>query len=578
MTQIGKVYSINGSVVMGIGQATIREMVHVGPKKLIGEVIDITEHIVIQIFEDTIGLKAGDIVYGTGLPLSITLGPGLLGSVFDGIGKNLQHQHINNLSLQEVATTTIESEWYVTILVKKGEDIASNTKVAVVQETSLINHYIISPKGGIITFVVQNGKYKKNETLISIGYDNYNVSLCTTWQVKQPRPILSKSLPISPLITGQRVIDTFFPIAKGGACAIPGGFGTGKTITMHQISKYAHADILVYVGCGERGNEIKGILNDFEILKDPKTNNSILDRTVIIANTSNMPVSAREASIYTGATIAEYYRDMGYDVVLVADSISRFAEGLREISGRLMEIPADEGYPSYLPSRLASFYERSGDVTTLCGEQGSVTIISSVSPQGGDMNDIVTIHTKRYVRCFWELDRNLAYNRHFPAINWSNSYSEYIEDMTEWYKKNCTSNFLQNSNTVLNLLNQETQLHEIVKLIGEEVLHDSQKLILQIGIIIRRNFLNQNALSKKDSYTPIDIQGKLIEIILHLYESCKKLVTMHIPVSVLVREGVFITIESINESEFTYATDLNHYFGKINAVCGNILNKYEGVI
>ena len=569
-----KVTGINGTVVYAKGHATIGEMVYVGKKRLIGEVIDIRQEIVIQIFEDTTGLSVGEEVQSTGAPLSINLGPGMIGQVFDGIGRNLNHMG-ERITVGASAVPTEDKVWQVDFLVKVGDQISPHTPIAIIKETNLINHQIISPVGGRVVFLSINSTAADVIAKIKDQDDHpHPVFMTSSWPVKTPRPIREKHLPSKPLITGQRVIDTLFPMATGGAGAIPGGFGTGKTMTMHQVARFAAADLLVYVGCGERGNEIKGMLDDFSQLKDPKTGHPLMERTVIIANTSNMPVSAREASIYTGVTIAEYYRDMGYHVMLIADSTSRFAEGLRELSGRLMEMPAEEGYPAYLSARLAAFYERAGVVDNLSGTKGSVTIMGSVSPQGGDMNDIVTLNTKRYVRCLWELDRNLAYARHFPAINYHNSYSEYLEDMANWYHKNAPRDFLTNREKLLNLLMTGTQLEEIVKLIGEEVLHDSQKLVLTVCQVIKSGFLAQNAMSEKDAYTPLEIQAKIIDIILYLYDSCQQLVIQHIPVSVMKERGIFEKIKHIKDSDYQYQSDLNIYFGMIDIFGKSLAGEY----
>ena len=586
MKKTAIVQSISGSVIKATGHAAIREMVYVGSNYLPGEVINIGDKIVVQVFEDTTGLTVGDPVYGSGAPLSITLGPWLLGGVFDGTGRNLQNK---GDFLRHSDHHEAEKKYYITFLVKDKEHILPNTKIAMVQETALVVHYIISPFGGYINFLARDGEYTPTEKIAEI--DKAPLTLQQNWPVKRPRPFLEKLPPSSPLITGQRIIDTFFPVALGGTAAIPGGFGTGKTLAIHQIAKHAHADILIYIGCGERGNEIKGILDDFAQLQDPSTGRPLMERTVIIANTSNMPVSAREASIYTGITIAEYYRDMGYHVALMADSTSRFAEGLRELSASLGEMPAEEGYPAYLPARLASFYERGGLVQTLCGNMGSVTIIGSVSPQGGDMNDIVTLHTKRYVRCFWELDRGLASRRHFPAINWINSYSEYIDELSPWYHKNSPRNFLSNRKLALELLQTENRLQEIVKLIGEDVLHDSQKLVLATCETLRQGFLAQNALIKMDSYTPPDIQAKLIEIILYLHRQAEQLISMHIPLSVIRATGIFRKCilmkdegfehlrsnEKMSHKEQTTGSGLNQYFGIIDSILGKIKKEYDKI-
>lgn len=571
------VIGVNGTVVKAEGQASIGEMVYIGKNRLIGEVIDIKEHIVIQVFEDTTGLSLGEEIQGTGKPLSIELGPGLMGQVFDGIGRNLNDMG-DFLESGYYSNTKKLKSWHLNFLVKKNDYIESNTSIAIIKETSIINHQIISPVSGRIIFLSEKDECDENDIVAKIETPEgkkHKIYLKNSWAIKSPRPISERYLPKKPMITGQRVIDTLFPIAIGGSVAIPGGFGTGKTMTMYQIAKHSAADILVYVGCGERGNEIKGLLDDFSHLQDPKTGYPLMERTIIIANTSNMPVSAREASIYTGVTIAEYYRDMGYDVLLIADSTSRFAEGLRELSGRLMEMPAEEGYPAYLPGRLAAFYERAGATENLNGTKGSVTIMGTVSPQGGDMNDIVTLNTKRYVRCLWELDRSLAYARHFPAINYHNSYSEYLEDMESWYSKNASRGFLRNREKLLNLLTSGRELEDIVKLIGEEVLHDNQKLILEICQVIKNGFLSQNAMSKKDSYTSLDAQGKIIEVILYLYESCQKLIANYIPISVMRERGIFEKIKYMKDGEYTYPSDLNTYFGMIDSFEKTLANEYS---
>lgn len=577
-----QVYGINGSVVYATGDASIGEMVYVGKNRLVGEVIDIISkgntQVIIQVFEDTTSLSVGDNIKGTGSPLAIDLGPGLMGQVFDGIGRNLNHMGELVGSVFSETAQTIQTEWQINFLVDKNQEIEPNTIIGTIQETQLINHQITSPEGGRVVFLYDSAKpIGNNEILAKIENqygDIHDIYMKTKWSIKNPRPFREKSLPDKPLLTGQRVIDTLFPIAKGGSVAIPGGFGTGKTMTMNQIARYSDADVLVYVGCGERGNEIKGLLDDFSELKDPKTGRPLMERSVIIANTSNMPVSARESSIYTGVTIAEYYRDMGYHVVLIADSTSRFAEGLRELSGRLMEMPAEEGYPAYLSGRLAAFYERSGYTQNLNGSYGSVTIMGTVSPQGGDMNDVVTLATKRYVRCLWELDRNLAYARHFPAINYHNSYSEYLLDMENWYRRNAPRNFLKNREQLLLLLTEGKQLEDIAKLIGEEVLHDKQKLTLEVCQIIKSGFLSQNSMIKKDAYTNLETQGKIIEIFLYLYQCCQQLVDNYIPISVIKELGIFEKIKYIKDSDYTYTSDLNVYFEMIDNLVKNLEGKY----
>ena len=567
-----RIHSISGSVIKAIGTATVAEMVYVGSQRLIGEVISLGTHVVIQVFEDTTGLKVGDEVMGTGQPLSMTLGPGLLGQVFDGIGRNLA-DHGTFIGRGKSVRTTQYPTWQVKMLVKAGETIAPHSLIAEVIETPLVNHYITAEVGGLVSFSAPDGAYTQLETLATIG--GVDVTLMSYWPVKTPRPYQTRYRSSQPMLTGQRVIDTFFPIARGGTAAIPGGFGTGKTLTIHQIAKHAQADVLVYIGCGERGNEIRGILEDFTQLTDPQTGRPLMEKTVIIANTSNMPVSAREASIYTGITIAEYYRDMGYHVALMADSTSRFAEALRELSGRLMEMPAEEGYPSYLPTRLASFYERAGWVQTLNNSKGSVTIIGAVSPQGGDMSDIVTIYTKRYTRCFWVLNKELAYSRHYPAVDWLVSYSDYLEDLTPWYDKQVGRDFIRHRDKALSLLRVEEGILEIAKLIGEEVLHDNQKLILAICGVIRQGFLYQNALIPTDGYTPLAIQAKFLSLILELYERAEQLVGLGIPMEVLAQAQVWELVRTMREGEVQYVTDLAQVGREIQGFYVGVLQRYQ---
>ena len=418
-------------------------------------------------------------------------------------------------------------------------------------ETSLIEHRSMIPYGinGTVVKAVSDGDYTVNDVLITVKNDSTgketDVYLKQQWAIRNPRPIAERE-PISmPLVTGQRVIDTMFPIAKGGSSALPGGFGAGKTMMQHQIAKWCDADIIVYVGCGERGNEMTQALEEFSELTDPKSGKPLLDRTVLIANTSNMPVAAREASIYTGVTIAEYYRDMGYHVALMADSTSRWAEALREISGRLEEMPAEEGFPAYLPSRIAQFYERAGYVETLGGDKGSVTLIGAVSPQGGDFSEPVTANTKRFVRCFWALDKALAYARHYPSMNWTDSYSEYVDDLSHWYSDNVAHDFLNLRSEMQAILHEESNLMEVVKLIGSDVLPEDQKLTLEIARVIRVGFLQQNAFHKDDTSVSLEKQYKMLKVIDYLKSACERVIRRKIPVSLITKTGIFETIISI---------------------------------
>lgn len=545
------IYSINGPVVT-VKDATdfsMLEMVYVGNKKLIGEVISITSHATtIQVYETTTGLKPGEPVYGTGQPISATLGPGILRNIFDGIERPLQE--IANESGAFIPTGSNVSSldetalWDVTIKVKVGDEIQGGDIYATCPETPLIEHrcMLLPTLSGKVIEVKPDGQYTINDVICKIEDEKgevHELTLCQKWPIKDPRPVKER-LPISiPLVTGQRVIDTLFPIAKGGTAAIPGGFGTGKTMTQHQLAKWCDADIIVYVGCGERGNEMTQVLEEFSELIDPKSNRPLTDRTVLIANTSNMPVAAREASIYTGVTLAEYYRDMGYHVAIMADSTSRWAEALREISGRLEEMPAEEGFPAYLPSRLSQFYERAGYMENLNGSTGSVSIIGAVSPQGSDFSEPVTQNTKRFVRCFWALDKSLAYARHYYAINWNESYSEYVTDLAKWYEKNVGDQFLKDRQELQALLAEETKLMEIVKLIGSDVLPDDQKLIIEISRIIRVGYLQQNAFHKDDTYVPLVKQMKMMEVILYLYHQARSALSEGKSISSVLETGLF---------------------------------------
>ena len=545
------IYSINGPVVTvkDTDAFSMLEMVYVGNARLIGEVISIKKELTtIQVYETTTGLKPGEPVYGTGQPISVTLGPGILRNIFDGIERPLEEiakesgafiptgSHVDPLDKNKL--------WDVTMVAKVGDEVKGGDIYATIPETDLITHKcMVSPytKGKVIE-VAPSGQYKIDDVVMKIETADGEIVECTLtqkWPIKQARPV-TKRLPISmPLVTGQRVIDTLFPIAKGGTAAIPGGFGTGKTMTQHQLAKWCDADIIVYVGCGERGNEMTQVLEEFRELIDPKSNKPLTDRTVLIANTSNMPVAAREASIYTGVTLAEYYRDMGYHVAIMADSTSRWAEALREISGRLEEMPAEEGFPAYLPSRLSQFYERAGYMNNLNGTKGSVTIIGAVSPQGSDFSEPVTQNTKRFVRTFWALDKALAYARHYFAINWNQSYSEYIPDLERWFNKNVDPKFLRDRQELSSILAEETKLMEIVKLMGSDVLPDDQKLVIEVAKLVRVGYLQQNAFHPDDTYVPLEKQLKMMEVILYLYKRGREVVNAGKPIRLILETGIF---------------------------------------
>lgn len=545
------IYGINGPVVTVKGKTDLQmlEMVYVGEAGLVGEVIGLDDNATtIQVYEETTGLKPGEKVVSTGGPMCVTLGPGIITNIFDGIERPLGalEEHFGAFIGKGTSVSSLdtEKEWDVTVTVSVGEHLKGGDIYATCPETAIITHKVMVPPEleGEVIFCAENGKYRLNDAIIKIkdakGIE-HDLTLCQKWPIRTPRPV-AKRLPSSkPLITGQRIIDTVFPIAKGGAAAIPGGFGTGKTMTQHQLAKWCDADIIIYVGCGERGNEMTQALTEFGEIMDPKSGRPLTDRTVLIANTSNMPVAAREASIYTGITLAEYYRDMGYHTAIMADSTSRWAEALREISGRLEEMPADEGFPAYLPSRLAEFYERAGYVETLNDKEGSITIIGAVSPQGSDFSEPVTQNTKRFTRCFWALDKSLAYARHYPAINWNNSYSEYIGDLSKWYNENIGEDFLKYREEICSILLDENSLMEIVKLIGADVLPDDQKLVIEIARVVRVGFLQQNAFHADDTFVSLEKQMKMMQVILHLYHKCKKIVAKQIPISKIIQLGVF---------------------------------------
>ncbi len=527
----------------------MQEMVLVGEERLVGEVIEISEsRTVIQVYEVTTGLKCGQPVYPTGHPMSVTLGPGIISNIFDGIERPLPVLVQSTGAFigrgSTVSALDEQKQWSVTMNIAVGDEINGGDIYAECPETESITHKImLSPTlSGKVIFVAPNGDYRINDVVAKIEDKKgkvHELTLCQQWPIRVPRPVKKRRACTRPLITGQRVIDTMFPIAKGGTAAIPGGFGTGKTMTQHQLAKWCDADLIIYVGCGERGNEMTQVLDEFGALIDPRTGKKLTDRTVLIANTSNMPVAAREASIYTGITLSEYYRDMGYDVAMMADSTSRWAEALREISGRLEEMPAEEGFPAYLPSRLSQFYERAGMVDTLSGNVGSITVIGAVSPQGSDFSEPVTQNTKRFTRVFWALDKSLAYARHYPAINWNMSYSEYDTDLAAYYSENVAPDFMELRAKISAILREETSLMEIVKLIGADVLPDDQKLVIEVARVIRTGFLQQNAYHADDTYVPLTKQYNMMKTVLHLYDKAKALLSLSVPISRLLGSGIF---------------------------------------
>ncbi|MCI7238409.1 MAG: V-type ATP synthase subunit A [Anaerococcus sp.] len=523
-----KIKTINGPVVIAdnADALSIREMVSVGGAKLIGEVISLEGDLAtIQVYEDTSGLKVNEEIIPTGRPLSVRLGPGMIGNMFDGIQRPLKSIMDKNGAFipAGIGFENIDTEklWDVKLKVKVGNIISLGDIYATIDESQTIEHRLLSDVKGTIVEVAKDGKYKLEDTIVKVKDDKGNIKdlkLYQYWPVRKARPVRS-NMPIKKLLqTGQRVLDIFFPIAKGGTVAIPGGFGTGKTMLQHQLAQYSDVDIIIYIGCGERGNEMTQVLEEFPDLIDPNTGKGLMERTILIANTSNMPVAAREASIYTGITIAEYFRDMGYDVALMADSSSRWAEALREISGRLEEIPAEEGYPAYLGSRLSQFYERAGYVTNLNGSEGSVTLIGAVSPSGGDFSEPVTENTRRCVNVFLGLDRKLAYSRHYPAINWLTSYSKYIDQIGDFYQERIGKNIVGLRNELMDILLKEDEVRSIMMLVGEDALSDKQKNILDVATLVRVGFLQQNAYNDIDKYVPLEKQVKMLESIYNYYK------------------------------------------------------------
>ncbi|MGB4985293.1 MAG: V-type ATP synthase subunit A [Erysipelotrichaceae bacterium] len=577
------IYSINGPIVTirDTKDFSMMEMVYVGEHKLLGEVIGVNDRVTtIQVYESTTGLKCNEEVISSGSLLSANLGPGLLNNIFDGVLRPLRDIEKQNGHFlgegNDVFTLDLKREWEVQITVKLNDQVVGGDIYATTQETSLIQHRCMIPpylKGKVVK-INEQATYHVNDVVVLVEDENqqlHELTLVQKWPIRKSRPVIER-LPISrPLITGQRVIDAFFPIAKGGAAAIPGGFGTGKTMTQHQLAKYCDADIIVYVGCGERGNEMTQVLQEFSELVDPKSQQPLMNRTILIANTSNMPVAAREASIYTGVALGEYYRDMGYHVALMADSTSRWAEALREISGRLEEMPAEEGFPAYLPSRIAQFYERSGYVKTLNNKEGSLTLIGAVSPQGADFSEPVTQNTKRFVRTFWALDKSLAYARHYPAINWIDSYSEYVSDLSRWYDVNVDYKFNNLRKTMVAILQKENQLNEIVKLIGADVLPDDQKLTLEIAKVIRVGFLQQNAFHPEDTFVPFEKQFLMLDLINYANIQASKYIDKKVPISLIVKCGVFDLLIKIKyDIKNNEMNLLKTYYEKIDSLLSTI--------
>ena len=583
----GVTVSINGPVVKGSSMEGFkaREMVMVGKKKLLAEVISLEKDMAtIQVYEETEGLKISEEIISTGSPLSLTLGPGMIGNVFDGIQRPLEDiKKISGDFIGEgIGLMSLDREklWEVKILIKEGDYVEEGQFYAEIQEPNLIIHRLMVPKGisGKIKIAKESGSYRLEDVVAIIDTfgEDYNLKLYQVWPVREPRPVRERMAIDRLLITGQRVLDIFFPIAKGGTAALPGGFGTGKTMTQHQLAKWSDADIIIYIGCGERGNEITEVLEDFPKLIDPRSQRPLMERTILIANTSNMPVAAREASVYTGITMAEYYRDMGYHVAIMADSTSRWAEALREISGRLEEMPAEEGYPAYLPSRLAQFYERAGYVKTLSEREGSVTIIGAVSPPGGDFSEPVTENSKRFANAFLALDRKLAYARHYPAVSYLNSYSGYVKQLKHWYYENVSEDVLELREEMLYILHEEEKLNSIIQLVGEDVLPDEQRIILEISRVIKRGFLQQNANHKEDTFVPINKQYEMLKVIHHLYMKAHEAVKLGLPLSEVRSSDIF---EEVIKMKYTVPNDdlskIDDLYAKIDSYYSSLKQRYD---
>ncbi len=533
--------AINGPVVKGSGMAdaNVMELVYVSDEHLAGEVISIDGDVAtIQVYEDTTGLKPGVPIYRTGRPLSVELGPGLVGNVLDGIARplNVIREKQGVFIGRGVQTETIDRQkkWLFTPQVKEGDNVLPGQVLGTIPETPILEHRIVVPQGvsGKISSIAPQGEYTVTEQIAAIKTKDGSekITMLREWPVRRMHPLQKRMKPSLPLITGQRVIDALFPLAKGGTAAIPGGFGAGKTVLQHQLASWSDADVIIYIGCGERGNEMTDVLGEFPKLKDPRSGRPLMERTILIANTSNMPVTARESSIYTGVTIGEYFRDMGYHVALMADSTSRWAEAVREIAGRLEEMPVEEGFPAYLPARLAEFYERAGYGEVGPDRYGSITIIGAVSPPGGDFTEPVTQNTKRFIRTFWALDKRLAFARHFPAISWIDTYSEYIDEMAKWWKEEKKGDWRGLRQRTLSVLSRENELQKIVQIIGPDALPSDQRLILHVASLIKEGFLQQNAMDEIDRYSTPEKEFKMLDLIVKYEERAQKLVQGGLPI------------------------------------------------
>ena len=581
--KVGKIIKVSGPLVVaeGMDEANVYDVVQVSDNKLIGEIIEMRgDRASIQVYEETVGIGPGEPVYSTGEPLSVELGPGLLEAMFDGIQRPLKEfQEVAGDYLNKgvaVPSLNRETKWDFEPVVNAGEKVEAGDIIGTVQETSVISHKIMIPLGVEGTLKsIEKGSFTVTDTVAVVETANgdVNIQLMQKWPVRRGRKYKQKLNPEAPLVTGQRVIDTFFPVTKGGTACVPGPFGSGKTVVQHQLAKWADAQIIVYVGCGERGNEMTDVLMEFPEIIDPNTGQSLMKRTVLIANTSNMPVAAREASIYTGITIAEYFRDMGYSVAIMADSTSRWAEALREMSGRLEEMPGDEGYPAYLGSRAADFYERSGKVICLGkdGREGALTVIGAVSPPGGDISEPVSQATLRIVKVFWGLDANLAYRRHFPAINWLNSYSLYQTKVDSWMDANVGPEFSQNRKRAMALLQEESSLQEIVRLVGRDTLSEKDQLKLEVAKSIREDYLQQNAFMESDTYTSLTKQDRMLQLVLKFYDEGKR----GLESGAYLKEISELPVrEKIARAKYMPESDLD----KMNDILNEIENEVDNLI
>lgn len=567
---VGQVKRVNGPVitVKGITDAMMMEMVRIGEQRLIGELVKLAgDEAILQVYEDATGIAPGDNVYGSGMPLSVELGPGLIGTIYDGIQRPLETlQKLGGVFInrgQNSPALDRKRTWVFEPCVTEGDTVSVGSTLGTVAENDNIIHKIMVPPvftghGDVeakVVSIVPAGTYTVEDVVVVLALSDGStekVGMMQRWPIRVPRPVAERKPLVQPLITGQRVIDMLFPLAKGGTVAIPGGFGTGKTMTQHSIARWCDADIIVYIGCGERGNEMTDVLREFPNLVDPRTGRSLMERTILIANTSNMPVSAREASIYTGITMAEYYRDQGFHVAIMADSTSRWAEALRELSGRMEEMPAEEGFPAYLPTRIAEFYERAGFMKTLGGSEGSVSVIGAVSPPGGDFSEPVTQHTKRFVRCFWGLDRALASARHYPAISWLDSYSEYVGEVAPWWNDHSGGKWVEERQSIMELLQKEVRLQQIVKLVGPDALPDSQNFILAVCNLFKTAFLQQNAFDEIDRYCSIGKQIRMLQIILRYWDLGSAAISKGVPMAKITRLKV---VQDITKMRFTVPND-----------------------